>query len=113
MEEFCDEKEMPLNNIILAETVGAPALTGRFKSFIANLKNKVQRIYILLHLLPAFGVEGSGHWIRSHTAVFKWILAWNLHTCRNASSVHCELDISSLSYPNNNAYIKTIIASVF
>lgn len=41
LENFCDEKEIPLKNIMSIYTDGAPAMTGRHKSFIAYLKNKV------------------------------------------------------------------------
>lgn len=41
LEKFCDEKEIPLKNIISVATDGAPAMTGRHKGFIAYLKNKV------------------------------------------------------------------------
>lgn len=41
LEKFCDEKEIPLNNIISAATDGAPAMTGCHKGFIRYLKNKV------------------------------------------------------------------------
>lgn len=41
LEKFCDEKEIPLKNIISAATDGAPAMTGCHKGFIAYLKNKI------------------------------------------------------------------------
>ncbi|XP_039309107.1 protein ZBED8-like [Solenopsis invicta] len=41
LEKFCDEKKIPLKNIISAATDGAPAMAGRHKGFIAYLKNKV------------------------------------------------------------------------
>lgn len=41
LENFCYEKEIPLTNIISAATDGAPAMTGRYKGFIAYLKNKI------------------------------------------------------------------------
>lgn len=41
LQKFCDEKEIPLKNIVSAATDGAPAMTGRYKGFIAYLKNKI------------------------------------------------------------------------
>lgn len=41
LEKFCDEKEIPLKNIISVATDGAPAMTGCHKGFIAYLKNKI------------------------------------------------------------------------
>ncbi|XP_060879308.1 protein FAM200C-like [Metopolophium dirhodum] len=41
LEKFCDEKQIPLKNIISIATDGAPAMTGRHKGFRAYLKKKV------------------------------------------------------------------------
>ncbi|KFM56859.1 SCAN domain-containing protein 3, partial [Stegodyphus mimosarum] len=41
MEKFCDEKGIPLKNIISAATDGAPAMTGSQKSFMSYLINKI------------------------------------------------------------------------
>ena len=41
LENVCDEKEIPLNNIMSAATRGATTMTGRYKGFIAYLKNKI------------------------------------------------------------------------
>lgn len=57
--KFCNEKEMPLENIMSIATDGAPAMIGRHKGFIAYLKNKVPGViympacYILRHPSPA------------------------------------------------------------
>ncbi|KAL4090872.1 hypothetical protein QTP88_025634 [Uroleucon formosanum] len=41
LENFCDEKQISLKNIMSITTDGAPAMTGHHKGFIAYLKNKV------------------------------------------------------------------------
>lgn len=41
LEKFCDEKGIPLKNIISAATDGAPAMTGCQKGFMSYLKNKI------------------------------------------------------------------------
>ncbi|KAJ0178841.1 hypothetical protein K1T71_005616 [Dendrolimus kikuchii] len=41
LEKFCDEKEIPLKNIISVATDGASAMTGCHKGSIAYLKNKI------------------------------------------------------------------------
>ncbi|CAH2101137.1 unnamed protein product [Euphydryas editha] len=40
LEKFCEEKEIPLKNIISVATDGAPAMTGFHKGFITVLKTK-------------------------------------------------------------------------
>ncbi|KAL4132712.1 hypothetical protein QTP88_009821 [Uroleucon formosanum] len=44
LENFCDEKQIPLKNIMSIATDSAPAMTGRHKGFIAYLKNKVSNV---------------------------------------------------------------------
>ena len=44
VEQFFNEKEIPINNIIACATDGAPALTGRYRGFLAFLKKSAPHI---------------------------------------------------------------------
>ncbi|GBP24961.1 Protein ZBED8 [Eumeta japonica] len=46
LEKFCNEKEIPLKNIISAATDGVPAMTGCHKGFISYLKNKIPKVLV-------------------------------------------------------------------
>ncbi|CAK1578262.1 unnamed protein product [Parnassius mnemosyne] len=50
LEKFCDEKGIPLKNIISATTDGAPDVTGCQKGFIAYLKNKIPDVLAVIAL---------------------------------------------------------------
>lgn len=41
LEKFCEEKKIPITNILSVATDGVPVMTGRHKGFIACLKNTV------------------------------------------------------------------------
>lgn len=47
VKNFCNEKDIPMTNIIACATDGAPALTGRHKGFLAFLKKAVPDVFTI------------------------------------------------------------------
>ncbi len=47
VEQFFKEKNIPMSNIIACATDGAPALTGRYKGFLAFLKKAVPNVFTI------------------------------------------------------------------
>lgn len=44
---YLEEKTIPLENVIAVATDRAPAMTGRYRGFIAFMKNAVRGIYTI------------------------------------------------------------------
>ena len=47
VENFFQEKEIPMNNIIACATDGAPAMVGRHRGFISYLKKAVSEVFAI------------------------------------------------------------------
>ena len=47
VENFFQEKEIPMYNIIACATVGAPAMVGRHRGFISHLKNVLPEVFAI------------------------------------------------------------------
>ena len=45
VKQFCEEKNIPIGNIIACATDGAPSMIGRHRSFIAHLKRAVPNVF--------------------------------------------------------------------
>ena len=60
VDNFFQEKEIPLCNIIVSATDGAPAMVGRHRGFIAYLKNAVPNVFVV-HC-----VVHRGHLVAKH-----------------------------------------------
>ena len=47
VENFFQEKEIPMNNIIACATDGAPAMVGRHRGFISYLKKAIPEVFAI------------------------------------------------------------------
>lgn len=77
LEKFCDEKQIPLKNIISIATDGAPAMTGRHKGFIAYLKNKVPDVLAVHCVIHRQHLVAKNLSERLHTSLHYVIRAVN------------------------------------
>ena len=67
---YMEEKAIPLENIIAVATDGAPAMTGRYRGFIAFMKKAVPGIFTIHCIVH------RQHLVAKH-------LSGNLHTSLN------------------------------
>ncbi|KAI6652989.1 Protein ZBED8-like [Oopsacas minuta] len=45
VKQFCEEKNIPMGNIVVCATDGAPSMIGRHRGFIAHLKRAVPKVF--------------------------------------------------------------------
>ncbi|KAF0713483.1 SCAN domain-containing protein 3-like, partial [Aphis craccivora] len=77
LEKFCNEKQIPLKNIMSIATDGAPAMTGRHKGFIVYLKNKVPDVLAVHCVIHRQHLVAKILSERLHTSLYYVIRAVN------------------------------------
>ena len=45
LKQFCEEKNIPIGNIIACATDGAPSMIGQHRGFIAHLKRALPNVF--------------------------------------------------------------------
>jgi hypothetical protein len=105
MNNFFQEKQIPLGNILSAATDGAPAMTGRHKGFIAHLKQAVPNVFAVHCVIHRQHLVAKNLNERLHTSLHYVIRAVNKI---RSNSLHDRL-FSQLCSENDEDYTRLLL----